>query len=210
MRIRKYCGRVLVSLCPNRIPNRKCHKLYKRLCIRVFNSGQSPRYKLFGNNNRIDYNKNGGDCVVRNIIFDLDGTIADLYGTDNWKAMLETSDVTPYIKAKPLCDMRALRDKLLSLSDVHIVVVSWGAVNASQEYMRQIRKAKIEWLHKWKFPFDEVHIVKYGTNKYSTLKHKHQESYLFDDNSQVREKFSKNPQCYAYTEKEIFKVLGVL
>lgn len=147
---------------------------------------------------------------MKNLIFDLDGTIANLYGIVNWLEKLRASDVSPYEQAEPLCDMVALRNTLLALDDVRIVVVSWGSMGASQEYMRQIRKAKIEWLHRWKFPFDEVHIVKYGTDKYSTIRYKHEESYLFDDNEQIRTAFEKRELCHAYSEKQIFEVLGEL
>lgn len=145
-----------------------------------------------------------------NLVFDLDGTLADLYNVPKWLQKLRASDVTPYEQAEPLCDMLALRDALLSLEDVRIIVVSWGSMGASQEYMRQIRKAKIEWLHKWKFPFDELHIVKYGTSKYSTLQYKQYTSYLFDDSEQVRMKFEKSENCLAFDEKSIFKILEAL
>ena len=147
---------------------------------------------------------------MRNIIFDLDGTIVDLYGIEEWERKLNSADVTPYEQAKPLCDLELLRSCLLSLNDVRIVIVSWGAIGASQESMSHIRTAKIEWLHRWKFPFDEVHIVKYGTDKYSTIQYKHEESYLFDDSQKIRNKFKKRENCYAYSEKEIFTVLEEL
>ena len=38
------------------------------------------------------------------INFDLDGTIADLYGVENWLPMLVAHDETPYIIAKHIVD----------------------------------------------------------------------------------------------------------
>ena len=42
------------------------------------------------------------------IWFDMDGTIADLYGVENWLPMLRASDPTPYLTAKPLPHMATL------------------------------------------------------------------------------------------------------
>ena len=36
------------------------------------------------------------------INFDLDGTLADFYGVENWLEYLEAEDTTPYAVAEPL------------------------------------------------------------------------------------------------------------
>ena len=38
------------------------------------------------------------------ICFDMDGTIADLYGVQDWLTHLENENVYPYIAAKPLAE----------------------------------------------------------------------------------------------------------
>ena len=48
------------------------------------------------------------------IIFDMDGTIADLYSVNNWLDKLRAFDVTPYKNAKPLYDMEILKLVLLA------------------------------------------------------------------------------------------------
>ena len=42
------------------------------------------------------------------IWFDMDGTIADLYGVNGWLEMLTAQDATPYAIAKPLVNLSAL------------------------------------------------------------------------------------------------------
>ena len=42
------------------------------------------------------------------IWFDMDGTIADLYGVEGWLEMLMNEDATPYAIAKPLVNLSAL------------------------------------------------------------------------------------------------------
>ena len=47
------------------------------------------------------------------INFDMDGTIADLYGVDNWLEMLINGDTTPYSIAQPLVRLSALQTKAI-------------------------------------------------------------------------------------------------
>ena len=49
------------------------------------------------------------------INFDMDGTIADLYGVDNWLEMLIAEDTTPYAEAIPLLRLSALAKRLNNL-----------------------------------------------------------------------------------------------
>ena len=52
--------------------------------------------------------------MKKEIWLDMDGTIADLYGVDNWLEYLEAEDEKPYRIAKPLVNMenpaKELRD----------------------------------------------------------------------------------------------------
>lgn len=128
------------------------------------------------------------------LIFDMDGTIADLYGIENWEKRLRNEDAGPYREAPPLYSMEAL-NILLSVfkkMDFRIAVVSWGAMDASREYGREIRKAKLDWLREHEFPYDEVHIVKYGTPKQKFIKDTDFFSVLIDDNAGIRNSFLKS------------------
>ena len=46
--------------------------------------------------------------MTKAIYFDMDGTIADLYGVPNWLDCLIAEKTKPYREAKPLVDMRNL------------------------------------------------------------------------------------------------------
>ena len=48
------------------------------------------------------------------ICFDMDGTIADLYGVENWLDNLIAENVKPYAEAKPMLNLSALARKLLA------------------------------------------------------------------------------------------------
>ena len=51
------------------------------------------------------------------VCFDMDGTIADLYGVKGWLEYLQAENPWPYLAARPMCDMDALRDVLLKLKE---------------------------------------------------------------------------------------------
>lgn len=88
--------------------------------------------------------------VDRMIIFDMDGTIADLYGVENWLPMLRAEDPTPYAVAEPMYDMDDLRTvlKTLKLKGWRIGVTTWLAKGSTREYDELVREAKQEWLDK--------------------------------------------------------------
>lgn len=125
------------------------------------------------------------------IYFDMDGTIADLYGVDGWLDYLHNEDTTPYEIAKPLCkEMILLKSALEKLKNAGYTlgIISWSAKNGSKEYNRAVKTTKIAWLKKhFNNLFEEIHVVKYGTNKYSVAKEK--DGILFDDDENVRKKW---------------------
>ena len=49
------------------------------------------------------------------IYFDMDGTIADFYGVENWLDYLLAEKTFPYVSAKPLVDNNKLETILLNL-----------------------------------------------------------------------------------------------
>ena len=124
---------------------------------------------------------------MKAIYFEMDGTIADLYGYDGWLELLRAEDTTPYEDCGVLVDVEKLREVLdgFMFAGIKIGVISWGAMGGSREYCKRTREAKKEWCEKY-FPgvFTEFHVVKYGTPKHRVCKEKN--SILVDDNADVR------------------------
>lgn len=127
--------------------------------------------------------------MIKKIVFDMDGTIADLYSVNDWLRMLRSEDVTPYAVARPMYNMFELREILLSLKILgwKIAVTSWGSMHSTEDYLNRTAAAKIKWLQDFGFPYDEVHIVPYGTPKHEVTKADIQ--ILIDDNPTVREEW---------------------
>ena len=124
----------------------------------------------------------------RTIVFDMDGTIADFYGVDGWLDYLKAENTTPYEVAKPLYKMDSLNAllTLLKTQGWRIVVTTWLAKNGSKEYNDRTRKAKLKWLARHNFPYDEIHLVKYGTTKANCTRKIGGYQVLVDDNENVR------------------------
>lgn len=122
------------------------------------------------------------------LVFDMDGTIADFYGVNGWLEYLNESNPTPYIIAEPLYDMVVLTSVLniLKTKGWKIVVTSWLAKDSTKDFDKEVRQAKREWLEEYNFPFDEIHLVKYGTTKANCTRKLGGYQILIDDNEQVR------------------------
>ena len=126
--------------------------------------------------------------MKRTIYFDMDGTIADLYGYNGWLEELRLGSPKPYKKAAPLLRLQPLARLLndLQRKGYKLGIVSWLAKNSTEEYDRKVTEAKLKWLalHLKSVHWDEIHIVPYGTPKQTVVKEPN--GILFDDEEQNR------------------------
>ncbi len=122
------------------------------------------------------------------ICFDMDGTIADLYSVPNWLEKLRAEDPSPYAEAKPLVDMGMLSIvlRMLSREGWEIRVISWLSKDSSESYKIAVRKAKLEWLARYNFPYKTAHLVQYGTTKADCVRRYTDAAILIDDDTRVR------------------------
>ncbi len=139
------------------------------------------------------------------INFDMDGTIADLYGVENWLPMLRNSDPTPYAIAKPLVRLAPIARRLnyLQKQGYYIGIISWLSKSGTEEYNEAVTQAKLAWLEKHlpSVKWDEIHIVPYGTPKETFCYTK--EDVLFDDEEHNRRAWAG----VAYDVGDIFDTL---
>ena len=143
--------------------------------------------------------------MKKEIWFDMDGTIADLYGVDGWLDMLLNENARPYEIAKPLVNMRELARVLNRLIEKgwEIGVISWLAKNGTNDYNKKVANAKMKWLarHLKSVKFAKIDIVEYGTPKQIN-----RNGILFDDEKQNRESWLG----IAYNVDNIIQVLKEL
>lgn len=128
---------------------------------------------------------------VRMIVWDMDGTMADLYGVEGWLEMLRNENPLPYEIAKPLWDMKRLANILRDLQAIGVEqrIVTWLSMDSSEEYKTETRQAKKKWLEHFEFPFDHFHGVQYGATKADSVRKfltDDETAILIDDNARVR------------------------
>ena len=142
------------------------------------------------------------------IWFDMDGTLADLYGIENWLEYIINSDPFPFYQAKPLLSLSLLARKLNQLQKKgnEIGIITWLPKNSTEEYKKEVTKAKLFWLKKYlpSINFNEIIIVDYGTPKKNYCKSK--EDWLFDDEINNR----NNWDGYAFEVNNILTALKAI
>lgn len=142
---------------------------------------------------------------IRTINFDMDGTIADLYGVANWLDFLIAEDTTPYAIAKPLVNMSALARVLnrLKARGFKINVISWTSKGGSDAYNKAVADVKRAWLkkHLKSVEFDNIYVIPYGTPKNTIAS-----GILFDDEEKNRITWGKN----AYDVNDILGTLWAI
>jgi len=140
------------------------------------------------------------------IWFDMDGTIADLYGVDGWLSDLIACETRPYEIAKPLVDPLALCAFLneAKANGHEVGIISWASKGGTTEYNARVATAKREWLAR-NLPtvtWNEIRVVAYGTNKKTACG----EGILFDDEEGNRNAWGRG----AYEPSKILEILAHL
>lgn len=142
------------------------------------------------------------------ICFDMDGTIADLYGVENWLAYLVAEDTKPYAEAKALLNLSALARRLnkLQRQGHKLVVISWTSKCGSAKYDKAVAEVKKAWLakHLPSVRWDEINVVAYGYSKANFAKTA--EDVLFDDEERNRNEWTGR----AYGVADILGTLATL
>lgn len=125
--------------------------------------------------------------VNKTVWFDMDGTIADLYGVKEWLSYLKNENTLPY----EICDLKYEKAPLikslvtLKQKGYNLGVISWTSKNGSIEYNQAVKNVKIEWLKRNGLYnlLDEILITCYGENKSHTCE-KYGRGILVDDEKQ--------------------------
>ena len=78
------------------------------------------------------------------IYFDMDGTIADLYGVKGWLEKLDSHDPTPYMEALVMHRMATLARLIRKVQKkgYTVGIISWLAKHSNAEYDKAVEQAK--------------------------------------------------------------------
>lgn len=141
--------------------------------------------------------------MKKEIWFDMDGTIANLYAVENWLESLQAEDTRPYLEAEVMLNFSLFARLLNRLQEQgwRIGIISWTSKCGSESYNLAVEVIKRVWLlqHLPSVEWDDIRIVRYGTNKFETCGG----GILFDDEEKNRETWEDE----AYEPNEIIEVL---
>ncbi len=136
---------------------------------------------------------------MKKIYFDMDGTVYDLYGMENWLEMLRNEEKGAFTLGNALVNMDELKEVCLRLiaKGYQIGIITWLPMGASLEYCEICTKEKREWAEKNMPYISEFYALEYGVPKQYAPAKRAKEMWLVDDNKEVREMWVTEKQRQA-------------
>lgn len=125
---------------------------------------------------------------MKKIYFDMDGTVANLYGEKNWLDNLRNEREGSFINLRPLVDMNELAmvcHQLMNLG-YSFGVITWLPMGASYEFERVCEEEKRAWVEEFMPWVSEFYAQSYGVPKQYAPSKRAAEMILVDDNAEVR------------------------
>lgn len=121
------------------------------------------------------------------LCFDMDGTVADLYGSSNWLDKLRGEIPGTFKELNPLVDMVRLAEICYDLQDKgwDIAVITWLPMGASPQYEEICTEEKEEWVWNYMPYVDSFYALPYGTPKQKVIPYR-RKAVLVDDSLEVR------------------------
>lgn len=148
------------------------------------------------------------------IYFDLDGTLFDLYGKDNWLEMLENEKAGAFSSGNLMGNI--VKESLLQVVEklaaygVVFNVITWLPMNASKNYEEICKAEKIAWVRE-NLPFiDEITCQSYGVPKQKAIKKKTARMILIDDNKSVCDTWKTAKQRTFFNVSKEFSAVNAL
>lgn len=134
--------------------------------------------------------------MAKKIFFDMDGTIADLYGTENWLDKLLNEEKGLFENLPVMHNKQELEKTFnkLAKKGYELEIITWTPKNATNKYINTVTREKINWVQK-NFPMiKNIHCLAYGTPKQKAPITKAKEMILVDDNEEILEKWKTKIQ----------------
>jgi len=133
---------------------------------------------------------------MKKLFFDMDGTVADLYGHEGWLEALQAEEKGLFLNLFPLHDMKIFNEMIMNLikNGWSIGIITWLPMNGSVEYLETVAKEKWLWAQKWMPYINEFHALPYGTPKQNAPFQRAKQMVLVDDNLEVLKMWETNIQ----------------
>ena len=116
------------------------------------------------------------------VYLDMDGTIADLYGIENWLPRLRAEDEEIFLECKPLITEQTLLERFPA-DKYDIRILTMTPKDCSDAYHENVKAQKMAWLEKFFPSLTKQIYMRYGNNK--NLKNS-MHAILIDDSEPIR------------------------
>ena len=146
------------------------------------------------------------------LVFDMDGTIADLYAQEDWLEKLNNKDVSPFINA-PLIYSQLEISKTISKCKANgwnIFIITYGPKNHDNKFLKEVTNAKLDWLKKYKLPYDNFICTRWGIQKWEHIPKDAQLAILVDDDKQNRLEWTSQGDKFMVIDASRRDFLGIL
>ena len=150
--------------------------------------------------------------MSKKIYFDLDGTVYNLYGVENWLEKLRSEQENVFTEGNFMCDYSEFMERIHFLLDYgySFGIITWLPMQASPEYEEICRQEKIKWIKKY-LPFvTEINICSYGIPKQNCIQKRAKEMWLIDDNAEVCKMWETSRQRRYVNISEDYTVIQAL
>lgn len=150
--------------------------------------------------------------MSKKVYFDLDGTLYNLYGIENWLDYLENEKSGIFLVGKFIGDYEGFINEIqrLLVGGYEFGVITWLPMGASREYEEKCRAEKATWIKKY-LPFaTEINICSYGIPKQNCVQKRCSEMILIDDNTEVCKVWDTNKMRKSINISETFTAIDAL
>lgn len=152
------------------------------------------------------------------VVFDLDGTLFNLYGKPNWLNDLENENFGVFNEYginfgfMPFIQRQTIQEKILNMMDVGITfsIISWLPMGASPEYSEICRREKLEWVYRHLPMIEDIQLIPYGIEKQKAITKRAGRMILIDDNAEVCKMWETAKQRIAIQVNDDYTVLDAL
>ena len=120
-----------------------------------------------------------------NVYLDMDGTIANLYGQENWLARLLKEEDELFATCEPMTTEEVIF-RVFPKNQFKVKILSMTPKDVSKAYCEKVIAEKNEWLDKFFPHITERYYLPYGENK--NLKNS-AKAILVDDSEKIRSNF---------------------
>jgi len=146
---------------------------------------------------------------MKKIVFDLDGTLYDLYGVPDWEKKLREEKENIFLEGKSFLnkDFYEIIEELLK-NGFSFDVATWLPMFATKQYEEKCRKEKERWVKENLKFVKNIYIDAYGVPKQKMVKEKSSLMILIDDNLEVcKDWATKKQRQYKNVKDNLIEIL---